>query len=375
MEEERENRRPPLAWFGAFLLVALIAGAISGAAVGLVVDHGNGSSSNSTPASSSSESRVMVQEKSAVSDAVAQVMSSVVTVVNEQPSRRDAAGNIIESVSTGSGFVVDERGLIVTNEHVVHDVGNLKVEFEDGSERPAHIVSTDAPFTDLAVLSVPPGGLKALKFGDSDALLPGQQVVAIGSALFEYKNSVTTGVVSGLHRRWLRDGVYMEDLVQTDAAINNGNSGGPLITTSGEVIGITTNVVRRLGSVDTVYGISFAISSKTMAPIVQSIRDRGVYPRPYLGIDHVNVDADLAQKNNLPVDHGALVQRVFDGSPAQKGGIRPGDVILKIGKNDVNDDMPFINALSRVGPTDKVTIEYMRDGKTQDVDVVLTPRS
>ncbi len=377
MQQEDRPSRPPLAWLLAFLVVGLAAGAASGAIVALVVDGGSGNSSDRSASATPTtrENRVVVQEQSAVTDAVAAVSPEVVTIINEENPTQDAQGNTVQSVSVGSGWIYDERGFIVTNEHVIDNAGTLQVMLNSGEQRPATIVSNDAPFTDLAVIRIPPGGLKALSVGDSDSLLLGQTVIAIGSALFEYKNSVSVGVISGLHRRWLRDNVYMEDLLQTDAAINNGNSGGPIVTTKGEVVGMATNVVRHLGTADTVFGISFAISSNTMKPIVQAIVSRGQYPRPYFGIDHLDLDPDVAQQNRVSVTRGALVRRVFDGSPAQQAGLKVGDVILRIGNNDLNSDMPFINALSHLGPNDKVPVQFVRAGQTQQVDVALTPRA
>ena len=180
-------------------------------------------------------------------------------------------------MAVGSGFIVDNRGFIVTNEHVIHDIGKLTVVLSNGDERPAQLVTHDAPFTDLAVIKIPQGGLRPLRWGDSGRLSLGEPVVAIGTALFEFRNSVTVGVVSGLERRWLREGVYMEDLMQTDALLNAGNSGGPLVTLDGEVIGINSTVVRTVNGVDIVTGVAFAISSRTVQPIVQGIIDKGHY--------------------------------------------------------------------------------------------------
>jgi 2-alkenal reductase len=166
----------------------------------------------------------------------------------------------------------------------------------------------------------------------------------------------------------------MEDLIQTDAAINSGNSGGPLLTTSGEVVGLTTNVVRRIGTTENVYGIAFAISSRTMEPIVKSIIDRGRFPRPYLGIDHLDLDSEVAAERNLRIDAGALVQRVVDGSPAQAAGVRSGDVILRMGRLELNEDLPFINALARLTPRERVPLQVLRDGRPIEVVVEVAER-
>jgi len=374
MDPKIERRRLSANSLLLLLVAASVAGAISGAAVSLVVGNGGSSDSAAGAGPSTEERRVLVQEENLVSEAVAFAVPAVVTIINEQIPKQDALGREVEEVSVGSGVIIDPRGFIVTNAHVVHDWATLKVVLSDGEERAASFVSDDAPFTDLAVLRIAPGGFKALSLGDSDALVPGQTVVVIGSALSEFRNSVSAGVVSGLHRRWLREGVYMEDLVQTDAAINSGNSGGPLVNTKGEVVGISTTVVRQLGSAEIVYGISFAISSNTMKPIVSSIIARGFYPRPYLGVEHQNVDEDLARTARLGVARGALVRRVIDGGPAAAAGLRAGDVILRIGNNELDDELPFINALAKVGVNDRVTVEFWRAGRSQQVEVALKPR-
>src|SRR3990172_1700485 len=374
MDADIERRRLPTKLVLLFLVVGGVAGAISGAAVSLVVGNGRSSDSAAGADLSTLERRVLVQEENLVSEAVAFAVPAVVTIVNQQAPKQDALGREFEEVSVGSGVIIDPRGFIVTNDHVVPDGAPLKVVLSEGQERVASFVSDDAPFTDLAVLRIAPGGFKALSLGDSDALVPGQTVVVIGSALSEFRNSVSAGVVSGLHRRWLREGVYMEDLVQTDAAINSGNSGGPLVNTKGEVVGISTTVVRQLGSAEIVYGISFAISSSTMKPIVSSIIERGFYPRPYLGVEHQNVDEDLARTARLGVARGALVRRVIDGGPAAAAGLRAGDVILRIGNNELDDELPFINALAKVGVNDRVTLEFWRGGRSQQVELALKPR-
>jgi S1-C subfamily serine protease len=363
-----EGRRSAFpVWLAAGLLLAgLVAGAAGGATASLILKDDNGGS----PTVSSRRAA----DEGAVALVVDAVLPSVVSIINEQDAVPDGAGNLVQDVNAGSGVIVDERGYILTNDHVIRSGGKLTVVLNNGEERPATVVGSDAPFTDIAVIKIAPGGLKPLPFGDSDSLVLGQGVVAIGSAYFEYKNSVTSGIVSGLHRRWLREGVYMEDMVQTDAAINIGNSGGPLVNFSGEVIGLNTNVVRSFGTGDTVFGIAFAISSKTMSPIVKSIIDKGQYPRPYFGIDHQTVDYDLVRSQNLKVDHGALVSRVIAGSPAAKAGLRTGDVILRIGKVDLTEEQPFINALSQAGVNESVPVQVFRDGRVSQLTIDLVPR-
>jgi len=366
------SRNLPLRLVVPLLVVALVGGAVAGGAVSLLLEgdgQGAGSAGNTRPPLD-----LPAASEDVVARVAAYAVPSVVTIINEQPPRVDSLGRLVESVSVGSGVIVDERGFIITNEHVIHDPGNLRVVLSDGEERPATLVSHDAPFTDLAVVRVPQGNLRALPFGDSGDLVPGQTVLAIGSALFEFRNSVSVGVVSGLGRRWLREGVYMEDLIQTDAAINSGNSGGPLINLKGEVVGVMANVVRRYGPAENIYGISFVISSRTILPIARSIIERGSFPRPYFGIDHENIDAEFAAANNLRVDRGALVRRVIDAGPADAAGIEVGDVILRIGRNDLTEQLPFVNALALTQIGETAPVQILRDGRVQEVMVGIVAR-
>ena len=359
--------KPPLAWLGLFLAVALIAGAASGSAVALLLDD------DDLPAESEASDDQRPTDE-VVAEVAATAMQGVVTIINEGAETTDEAGNIIQSYSSGSGVIFDASGLVVTNEHVVREPGTLSVVLSNGEQRPAQLVSHDAPFNDLAVLRIPSGGLKSLPFGDSAELDPGQTVIAIGSALFEYDNSVTSGIVSGLGRRYLREGIFMEDLIQTDAAINTGNSGGPLVTLDGRVVGLVSNVVRRIAGFENIQGISFAISSRTMAPILDSIKRSGSYPRPYFGVDHLDLDVPTATQLGLPTPEGALVRSVISGSPAATAGIRQGDVILVIGNSEINEGYTFLNALSVIQANARVPVRLLRGTTVMDVAVQVVPR-
>jgi 2-alkenal reductase len=298
----------------------------------------------------------------------ARALPSVVAIVNElepRPGRESA-------IAGGAGVIIDERGFILTNAHLIQEPGKLTVLFQSGETRSATIVSHDAPFTDLAVLRVPGGGLKPLPLGDSEDLNPGETVIAIGSPDIDYMNSVTVGIVSALHRRKELNGVWAEDLIQTDAAINVGNSGGPLINLKGQIVGLIS--FRDIGRDDPLFGISFAISSRTIQPIARSMVEQGRFPRPYFGIDHENVDDELVQTANLRVDRGALVRRVIDGSPAEKAGLRTGDVLLRIGRTNLDGQMLFINALAQVGLNERVPVQFWREGRVMEVTLETTPR-
>jgi S1-C subfamily serine protease len=224
------------------------------------------------------------------------------------------------------------------------------------------------------VLQIPEGGLSALAFGDSATLQVGQTVLAIGSALYEFGNSVTSGIVSGLQRRYLREGIYMEDLIQTDAAINTGNSGGPLVTLDGRMVGLVSNVVRRIEGAENVHGISFAISTRTMAPILDSILRTGSFPRPYFGVEHLDLDVPTAAQLGLSTSQGALVQGVLADSPAAQAGIQQGDVILSVDGAEINEGFTFLNTLAILAPDEQVPVSLLRGQDVVQVSVQLVPR-
>ena len=319
-----------------------------------------------------SPTRTLTPEETITRVAEAAV-ASVVTVLNEGETRVEN-GLAVSTVNSGSGIIIDPAGFVVTNEHVVHEPGTLSVVLSNGEQRPAILISHDAPFTDFAVLQIPEGGLSALAFGDSAELNVGQTVLAVGSALYEFGNSVSYGIVSGLERRYLREGIYMEDLIQTDAAINTGNSGGPLVTLDGRMVGMVSNVVRTVGGAENVHGISFAISTRTMAPIIDSILRTGSFPRPYFGIEQLDLDVPTAAELGLPVPTGALVQSVIAGSPAADAGIQEGDVILAVGGAEISDGFTFLNTLALVAPDERVPVDLLRGEDVMQISVQLVPR-
>jgi S1-C subfamily serine protease len=343
-----------LPWLAAFLAVALVAGLASGAAVALLT--GNSSEGDSG------------ESNQAVARAVARALPSVVAIVNEIAASGDNPGGI----AGGAGVIIDDRGYVLTNAHIVSIPGRLFVLLSDGETRPATLVSDDAPFTDVAVLQINQGGLHSLPLGDSDELALGETVIALGSPDIDYMNSASVGVVSGLERRKQLGDVWLEDLIQTDAAINVGNSGGPLVNLDGEVVGLVT--FRDLGAEDPLFGISFAIPSRTIQPIARSMVDNGEFPRAYFGIEHQDVTQELAGQLGLRTPQGAVVRRVFSDSPAQRAGLRVGDVILRIGRFDINEQFTFLNALALAPADGRVTVRVLRGGEQVDVAVQLAPR-
>ncbi len=282
-----------------------------------------------------------------------------------------------KEVGGGSGFIISNDGYVVTNNHVVSDAdAQYTVFLNDGTKFDATIVSTDAVL-DIALLKIDGTDLSYLEFGDSDTVKVGQSVIAIGNALGEFRNTVSVGVLSGLSRtitatNGTGDSEELQDVLQTDAAINAGNSGGPLLNLDGYVIGV--NVATSTGG----QNVSFALPANAVKSAVDSIMEFGQVVRPYLGVRFTTIDGDMAEKNNLTVDHGALVLRgedgslaVIPGSPADKAGIEENDIILSVEGVDVTVDEPLNVLLRNYKPDDTVTLHVLHDGEEKDIQATL----
>jgi S1-C subfamily serine protease len=288
-----------------------------------------------------------------------------------------------EGAATGSGFVVDKDGTILTNAHVVEGADSVTVSFEEGGEEiPADVKGVDTS-TDLAALKIDPSevdNLQVLPLGDSAKAEVGDPVVAIGNP-FGYSRTVTTGIVSGLQREIIApNGFQIDNVIQTDASINPGNSGGPLLDSGGRVIGINSQIATGGGQGSV--GIGFAVPVNTAKKLLPQLRQGGEIEHAYLGVQMRDVDADLAKQLDLPVDHGALVVEATEDGPADDAGIQGadsetgegGDVITAIdGKSiDTSDDLAA--AVAAKQPGDEVEIEYYHDGEKQTVEVELDER-
>lgn len=309
--------------------------------------------------------------------AVRKAGPAVVTVINNMQTSGSGGGffgNGGSAVASGSGVIVDPKGYIVTNNHVVENQQSLQVIFSDGTKADAKLVGTD-PYSDLAVVKVDVAVPAVATFGDSDTLEAGQPVVAIGSALGDFANTVTAGIVSALHRD-LDEGTgapSMQNLIQTDAAINHGNSGGPLLDITGNVIGINVAVVRGSGMTgDVAEGLGFAIPSNTAKDVVNAIITKGAVDRPYMGISYQLINPQIAAYYNLSRESGLLVTDIQAGSPADKAGIQQGDIIIKFDGTDVTGSTSLLELLMKhkVGETIKLTI--MPNGATAEKEVSLT---
>lgn len=274
-----------------------------------------------------------------------------------------------EQVDIGSGFIVDKTGLVVTNKHVVSDgsPSDYKIILKDNSEHQVEKIWRD-PANDLAILKIS-GDFPALELGDSDSLKVGNFVIAIGTALGEFRHTVTTGVVSGLGRGitagdgWM-SAEKLDNVIQTDAAINPGNSGGPLLNSAGQVIGVNVAVSQGANN------IGFALPINLVKESLQTFNDTGKFDRPLFGVRYQMIDRETAIMNKLPA--GAYVVEVVEGSSAATAGLAKGDIITKFDGKDVNEaknGLAELIAKKKVG--ESVNVEYYRDGESKQVTVTL----
>jgi serine protease Do len=319
--------------------------------------------------------RTVVTEESAVIDTVEKSSASVVAIGVTQrifnPFNPDMLPRNQQN-TIGTGFVVNaEKGVIVTNRHVVSDT-NLKysVVTKDGKKLDVQKIYRD-PNLDLALVQVNTDGanLKALELGDSSKLKVGQTVIAIGNALGRFDNTVTTGVVSGLGRTigagdpFSGETELLDDLIQTDAAINPGNSGGPLLNSAAQVIGV--NVATTEGA----QNIGFTVPINAVKKIVEEFVVNGKISRAYLGVQYRLITEDLAKLNDVP--QGAYVQEVLNDSPASAADIQPGDIITKIDNQAMNSDTKLSDIIQQKKPDDTITLEVWTDGQTRTISAKL----
>lgn len=291
---------------------------------------------------------------------------------------RDIFNRQVGAQAMGSGFIVNENGYIMTNDHVIasltSDTGyssgggyadQVAVVLNDGSQLPAEILWSDSTL-DLAILKVEPEvPLKAVKLGNSDELLIGEQAIAIGNPFaLEFHGTVTAGYISGLNRTLRGQDTTMQDLIQTDASINQGNSGGPLLNAKGEVIGINT---MKISSGE---GLGFAIPVNTAKPIIEQVIKTGTFERVTLGITLMDLERfEELYKVDLAPDNGVIILEVVSGSPANKADLQVNDVLTKIGGDEIKNVTDLQNKLTKYNFGDTVELEYVRNRETNKVDV------
>jgi serine protease Do len=271
-----------------------------------------------------------------------------------------------EPSELGSGVVVDkDKGYIVTNNHVVKDAARVLVRLGPGDDVQARLVGAD-PKSDLAVLQVRPPLKVQAEWGDSDKLDIGDWVLAIGSPL-GFDHSVTAGIVSAKERNDVKISEY-ESFIQTDAAINPGNSGGPLVNLAGKVVGINTAIITQTGGYE---GIGLAIPSTLARRVVESLIKQGKYVRGYLGVRIESLDAQMAREFGLPSNRGAVIVAIQPGGPAERAGLKVGDVIVKLGEHEVADRAGLRNLTASFDVGATVPLTFYRRGQSQMVNVMI----
>lgn len=321
--------------------------------------------------------RIVVEESSAIIDTSKKVNPAVVSITSVGKAVRDVFGlGIIQAPqSSGSGFIVTSDGLIATNKHVVAGGETFTVTTAEGKTYDGKVVAID-PVTDLALVKVEAHGLPVADLGDSDNVQVGQWVIAIGNALGEFQNTVTVGVISAKERKATPTDAQgnsesLDGLLQTDAAINPGNSGGPLLTLKGQVIGINTAVAGNAQN------IGFAIPISELKKDLDSYRATGKIVRPYVGVRYQPITSAIAKNLSLPVEEGAFVTAsagqpaIVKDSPADKAGLKDGDIITKIDDKSVTESNPLSRIIRGYNAGDKVVITFLRDKKSQTVNLTL----
>ncbi len=382
----------------SFLLVALISGFVFGFLGGLASKSFLASRTEEENAKKTAEEVYFSDYEGQIEKVVKDSENSVVSIIatKDLPVLRQyfidpfgfgfmipqyrQEGTKPQQVSAGSGFVIDSNGFIATNKHVVADSSaQYTVLMNDGKKYEATVIARD-PVEDFAVLKINKTNLVPVKLGDSNKLVLGQTVIAIGNALGEFKNTVSVGVVSGLRRNIsvttdAGEIVTLDNVIQTDAAINPGNSGGPLLNLSGEVVGINTAMV------SSAQNIGFALPINVLKNSLDQAVTTGKIKVPYLGVRYLLITPNLQQDKNLPVDYGALLTKGEEGepaveknSPAAKAGLKENDIILEVNSIKVTEDNPLASLIRQYQVGETLILKVLRGDKTLTIQVGLEER-
>ncbi len=317
----------------------------------------------------------VVSEGNEITKAVEKIVPSVVNIDTKVLTeiRRPAGGfgnffgypsyetQIVPQQGQGSGVIIDPKGLILTNEHVIHGANEIMVTLSDERRIPGKIKGQDQ-LSDIAIVQIDAQSLPAAEMGDSNKLRIGESVIAVGNP-YQFQHTVTVGVLSGRGRSLSEHSKDFQDLLQTDAAINPGNSGGPLVNVHGEVIGINTAIVPYA------QGIGFAIPINTAKNVMEQILNKGKVSRPFIGIYMQDVNAQLAQYLNLPMTEGAIIVDVMPGSPAASARLQKKDVLTEIGGTPVKSSEDVRKYLHSVKIGDAVPLTVWREGKTEKISI------
>jgi serine protease Do len=313
----------------------------------------------------------MTDVETSITQSVQKVGPAVVTVVGTIPGQLTIFGPTGDQTVSGTGFFISDQGYILTNHHVVEGTREVNIILSDGSQQTAAFVGSD-PYSDIAILKTDGNVPAVTVLGNSDALDPGESVIAIGSPLGDFKNTVTVGVVSATGRFIdTGRGYQIENLIQTDAAINQGNSGGPLVNLAGEVIGVNTLVVRESPTGSVAEGLGFAIPINTAQAVAQQIIEQGYFARPYIGVSFQPINPEIAARYNLPAEWGVFITKVEPNSPASEAGVQEGDIITKVGDITLDETFSYVNALFSYQPGDQIPLIVVRDGEEIQLEITL----
>jgi S1-C subfamily serine protease len=370
------------------LLIAVVLGAGAALAIDSAVgDDGGTTVIREVAQASESPASFESGEGRSIGDIYARSARGVVQVIATQVSSDSPFFGPQETSASGSGFVIDKAGHVVTNYHVIEGAKEVQVNFSGDDRMDAKVIGTD-PSTDIAVLEIDAQAraLTPLSLGDSETVRVGDAVIAIGNP-FSLERTVTAGIVSALQRKITApDGFAIDEVIQTDAAINRGNSGGPLMNANGEVVGVNAQIETETGGN---VGIGFAIPINTVKEVVSQLIEGGKVEHAYLGIEMATIDDTVAETFNLPVDAGVLVMRVHDGSPAEraglKGGTTPvvvegesyllgGDVITKADGEEIESADELGDIVASKKPGDELELEIKRKNETQTITITLGRR-
>jgi len=363
---------PPRArWWVPFLVIALVVGMLSGALSAVAITNllHQDTTALTTTGGGTTVSNVHIDESSAITDAVKKVSPAVVTI---------QVSSGLGSGGSGSGFIFNSNGWILTNRHVVQGANQIQVVLADSRTFTGTVYGIDT-LTDLAIVKINASGLPAAPIGSSGDLIQGQLAIAIGNPLGTFENTVTSGVISGLGRQITagdsgnQSSEQLNDLIQTDAAINPGNSGGPLVNSDGQVIGINT------ATSGNAQGIGFSIPIDFAKTIMAQALAGKTLARPWIGVYFQPVTRQLASSDHLAVDHGALIGApangqstgIVGGSPAAAAGLKDGDVITAVDGQTVDTNHDLSSRIVVHNPGDRVTLTVQRGGSSIQISLTL----
>lgn len=353
-----------IAGFGSLVLAA---GVLGGAAGALIVTQTDSSEDASAPQPAAATATPDAAESLRLS--IGRALESVVTVQVE------GADGV--SSGFGTGIVLSGEGLILTAAHVVAGASSVTVVLPGGEERAATVVADDSPFQDVALLQTSGQGLRVARLGSSSAVAIGDPVAVLASGIYTYDNQVKQGIISTRDLVFPREGVTLTGMLQTDAAVNQGDSGSPLINASGEVVGLMVAIVRDNVVGDAMEGVAFAHAIDDLKPFIDGVVATGVNPRGRIGIErlgqqHLSLTPDLAAELSVPVTAGAAIIDVAPGSPAESAGIQVGDVVVAVDGIAIDEGFPFVNLIGAAPTGIDLTLTVLRGDEQRDV--LLRPR-